>query len=65
MHATDSPELLRVTQVAERLGVSRASVYRWIDERRLPAVQLGVPGSPLRVPAAELSKWLYEAGEAK
>ena len=63
MHATDSPELLRVPQVAERLGVSRASVYRWIDERRLPAVQLGGPGSPLRVPAAELSKWLYEEGE--
>jgi excisionase family DNA binding protein len=63
MHATDSPELLRIPEVAERLNVSRATVYRWLTEGRLPGVQLGGAGSPLRVPAAELSKWLYEEGE--
>ena len=59
MHATRSPELLRIPEAAERLNVSRASVYRWIDEGRLPAVQLGGRGAPLRVPAAELERWIY------
>ena len=60
MHATSSPELLRVPEAAEKLNVSRASVYRWIEEGRLPAVQLGGRGAPLRIPEAELGQWLEE-----
>jgi excisionase family DNA binding protein len=56
--AIQTPELLRVTEAAERLNVSPASVYRWIDEGRVPAVRLGGPGSPLRVPTGELEDWL-------
>jgi excisionase family DNA binding protein len=58
MPATQAPKLLRISEAAERLNVSRASVYRWIEDGRLPAVQLGGRGSPLRVPAAELEEWL-------
>jgi excisionase family DNA binding protein len=58
MHATYSPELLRIPEAAERLNVSRASVYRWVVEGRLPAVQLGGRGAPLRIPSAELERWL-------
>jgi excisionase family DNA binding protein len=58
MHATRSPELLRIPEAAERLKVSRASIYRWIDEGRLPAIQLGGRGAPIRVPAAELDEWI-------
>ena len=58
MSAIQAPKLLRVPEAAERLGISKATVYRWIDEGRLPAVQLGRRGSPLRVPAAELEEWL-------
>src|SRR5215208_3603283 len=58
MHATCSPELLRIPEAAERLNVSRASVYRWVGEGRLPAVQLGGRGAPIRIPAAELERWL-------
>jgi excisionase family DNA binding protein len=58
MHATRSPELLRIPEAAERLNVSRASVYRWIGEGRLPAVQLGGRGAPIRIPAPELERWL-------
>ena len=58
MHATRTPELLRIPEAAERLNVSRASVYRWIGEGRLPAVQLGGRGAPIRIPAAELEGWL-------
>jgi excisionase family DNA binding protein len=58
MDATSSPELLRIPEAAEKLNVSRASVYRWIEEGRLPAVQLGGRGAPLRIPEAELDEWL-------
>jgi excisionase family DNA binding protein len=58
MHATRPAELLRIPEAAERLNVSRASVYRWVVEGRLPAVQLGGRGAPLRIPSAELERWL-------
>jgi len=61
MHATASPELLRISEAAERLNVSRASLYRWVMEGRIPAVRLGGPGSPLRIPADELGSWLRES----
>ncbi len=64
MHATRSRELLRIDEAAERLNVSRASVYRWINQGRLPAVQLGGPGAPVRVPADELDAWLHSPPEA-
>jgi excisionase family DNA binding protein len=60
MHATRSPELLRIPEAAERLNVSRASIYRWVVEGRLPAVQLGGRGAPLRIPSVELERWLTE-----
>ncbi len=53
------PELLTVAQTAERLGLSRKTTYRKISEGVIPAVQLGAPGSPLRVPEDELMRWIY------
>ena len=35
------PQLLRVTEVAERLDVSVKTVYRLIRQRRLEAVRVG------------------------
>lgn len=32
---------LSVDEIAEHLGVVKASVYRWIDRRGLPAHRLG------------------------
>lgn len=34
-------EFLTVAEVAERLRVSAMTIYRWIEEGRLPAVQIG------------------------
>jgi excisionase family DNA binding protein len=58
MHATRPPELLRIPEAAERLNVHRASVYRWVVDGRLPAVQLGGRGAPLRISSVELELWL-------
>lgn len=30
-----------VDQIAEHLGVTRASIYRWIDRKNLPAHRMG------------------------
>jgi excisionase family DNA binding protein len=56
-HATD--RLLTVEQVAARLQVSRATVYRLISNGQLPALQLAGPGSTLRISRRELEQWLF------
>jgi excisionase family DNA binding protein len=63
MATTETPaRLLTVPETAERLRLSRQSVYRAIASGRLPAVQLGGPGTPLRVDEHELEAWLYGPG---
>jgi excisionase family DNA binding protein len=32
---------LSVEEIAEHLGVTKESIYRWIEKRRLPAHKLG------------------------
>jgi excisionase family DNA binding protein len=49
--------LLSPTEVAELLGVHRASVYRRINSGELPAIRLGEDG-PLRIRSDELEAWL-------
>ena len=56
------PEYLSVAETAQRLRMSRASVYRAVAARNLPAVRLN-PQGVLRVPAAELERWRAEAKE--
>ena len=56
--------LLTVNEVAQRLRVSRATVYRMIRTGKVPALQLGTMGASLRVDEAELEQWLNGPGEA-
>lgn len=57
--ADQGAQLLLVDQVAERLHLSRASVYRKIAARVIPAVRLGPGNAALRVPADDLEQWLH------
>ena len=58
--STDGTPLLRVDAVAERLDVSRRTVYRKIEAGQIPALRLGSsPGEAIRVPEAELLEWLF------
>jgi excisionase family DNA binding protein len=50
---------LTVAEVAAELSCSKATVRRRIRDGELPAVQLGRPGSAVRVPRAGLEAWLY------
>lgn len=55
--ATETPLLLRGTEVAELLGISRALAYRWMAAGVLPTVR--VPGSrSVRVPRGALLNWI-------
>jgi excisionase family DNA binding protein len=53
---------LRIDEVAARLDVHPMTAYRWARERRLPVVQLGGAGSPIRVDEDALERWISEHG---
>lgn len=53
-----SRPFLTVAEVAARLGIDERTVRRWILSGRLPAVQLGGPRAPVRIPSDELRAWL-------
>jgi excisionase family DNA binding protein len=58
---TEPQKLLTVDQVAERLQVSKWSVYRRIEAGELPAVRLGSTNrAPLRISERELQAWLFK-----
>lgn len=60
MNKTTQPQiLLRGTEVAEALGVSRALAYRWMADGILPVVRIGGSRS-VRVPREALTKWVEE-----
>ena len=52
-------EYLTVAEVCEELRCSEPTVRRRIRDGEIPAVQLGGPGSPVRIPRAGLAAWLW------
>ncbi len=56
--------LLKPTEVARQLGVSRSWLYAAAAEGRIPAIRLGGPEGPLRFVSADLERWLEEARSA-
>ncbi|MFC9268964.1 helix-turn-helix domain-containing protein [Streptomyces zhihengii] len=66
--------MLRVKEVATRLNVHPATVYRWIKEGRLEALRYGKPlvagtlpdgpGGAIRIPESAMSAFTGTAEEA-
>lgn len=54
-------DLLKPTEVAQRLGVSRSWLYAAAADGRIPAVRLGGPDGPLRFVPADLEGWIDQA----
>jgi excisionase family DNA binding protein len=54
-------KLLKPTEVAERLSVSRAWVYDAAKVGRIPAIRIGGEDGPLRFLAEDLEVWLADA----
>lgn len=51
-------DLLKPTDVARRLGVSRSWVYDAAANGRIPCVRLGGPDGPLRFLPCDVEDWL-------
>jgi len=56
-------EFLTVGEAADLLGVTHQTVRRKIAHGDIPAVQLGGPGSAIRIPRDAFDTWLWSAGE--
>ena len=59
-----SIDLLKPTEVARRLGVSRSWLYAAAADGRIPAIRLGGPDGPLRFVPDDLDRWVAEARAA-
>jgi excisionase family DNA binding protein len=51
--------MLTVKEAAAQLRVHPMTVRKMITDGRIPAVQLGGPGTSIRIDPAELDAWLY------
>ena len=51
-YTTMNKKFLSVTEAAALLGVSRSTMYRYLQEKTIPAVKLG--GSTWKIPAGYL-----------
>jgi excisionase family DNA binding protein len=57
-------DLLRPTEVARLLGVSRTWLYDAAKTGRVPSLRIGGPNGPLRFVPADLERWLDQARAA-
>jgi excisionase family DNA binding protein len=57
-------QLLKPTEVARRLGVSRTWLYAAAKDGRIPSIRIGGPEGPVRFVADDLEAWLDEARAA-
>ncbi len=61
----DLPEsqhrLLKPSDVARQLGVSRAWLYAAAKTGRLPSIRIGGPDGPVRFVPEDLDRWIDEA----
>jgi excisionase family DNA binding protein len=57
-HAMTEP-WVSVEQIAEHLGVTRDSIYRWIDRKRLPAHRVG---RLWKFKVSEVDQWVRDGG---
>jgi excisionase family DNA binding protein len=58
-------EYLSVEHAARLLDVAPVTIRRKISAGQLPAVQLGGPGSSIRIPRRALDLWLWSEGETR
>jgi excisionase family DNA binding protein len=52
--------LLRVDEAAVMLGITRATLYQWAYERRVPVVKPNGPRGPLRFRLSTLERLIAE-----
>lgn len=50
------PEFLKVSEVAQRLRISRMTLYRWINEGAVECVRMGIKGRTVRIRSEEVER---------
>ena len=55
------PALLKPSEVARQLGVSRTWLYAAAKDGRIPSIRIGGPDGPLRFVPADLDAWIDQA----
>jgi excisionase family DNA binding protein len=53
--STDQELLLRIDAAADRLSISRATLYRMIQRGEIATIRIG---SAVRIPVSALDRWL-------
>jgi excisionase family DNA binding protein len=56
--SSELSDLLKPTEVAKLLAVSRSWLYAAAADGRIPSVRLGGPEGPLRFVQSDLTEWL-------
>jgi excisionase family DNA binding protein len=58
-------DYLSIREAAVMLDVAPITIRRKIEAAELPAVQLGGPGTSIRIPRDALQAWLWATGETR
>ena len=60
-NAQSELQLLKPSDVARRLSVSRSWVYGAASDGRIPSLRLGGPDGPLRFIETDIEEWIAQA----
>ena len=55
----DTERWLSVEEIAVHLGISKESIYRWLDKEKIPAHRIG---RLWKFKASEVDSWIKEGG---
>lgn len=58
----ESERWLSVEEIAQHLGVSKETVYRWLEKQKVPAHRIG---KLWKFKPSEVDEWVISGGAAK
>jgi excisionase family DNA binding protein len=56
---TEPERWLSVEEIAKHLGVSKETIYRWVEKQKIPAHKVG---RQWKFKATEVDKWIESGG---
>lgn len=59
MKMSESERWLSVEEIAAHLGVSRETIYRWLEKRKIPAHRIG---KLWKFQVSEIDEWIRNGG---
>jgi excisionase family DNA binding protein len=60
-HIYETDRWLSVEEIATHLGVSKETIYRWIERKRIPCVRIGKLWKFRRI---DVDEWILQGGAA-